>query len=100
MAVTAVDAESGDMVLVAEGDGLRLAHSSIGDVRRALDLHRDPTERGNHEDRAKNSGPRQSIRTAMKNLRHAYVGASENKMRPQRSTICGSVIITTTKGTQ
>src|SRR5258708_7721546 len=94
MAVTAVDAESGDMMLVAERDRLRLAHSGVGDVRRALDLHRDPTERGNHEDRAKNRGPGQSIRTAMKNLRHAYGQASESKMRPQRSTIHGSVIVT------
>src|SRR6266446_835733 len=93
MAVTAVDAKSGDMVLVAERDGLRLAHTGVGDVRRTLDLLRDPTERGNHENRAKNRGPGQSIRTAMKNLRHAYVQASESKLRPQKSSIHGSVIV-------
>src|SRR6266852_7794348 len=42
MAITAVDAESGDVVLVAEGYRLRLADSGIGDIGRALDLHRDP----------------------------------------------------------
>src|SRR5258708_36266248 len=76
MAVTAVDAEAGDMMLVAERDRLRLAHSGVGDVKRALGLPRDPTERGNHEDRAKKPGPGERSQTAMEKLRHAYAHAS------------------------
>src|ERR1700719_2949033 len=73
VAVAAVDAESGYVVLVAEGYGLRFPHSSISDVRRALNLHRHPAQRGNHEYRAKNRGPGEGVGTAMKDLRHAYV---------------------------
>src|ERR1700688_1298115 len=76
VAIAAVDAEAGNVMLVAEGDRLRLAHASIGYVGRALDLHRDPTERSNHEDRAENCGPGQGVGAAMKNLRHTYVRAS------------------------
>src|SRR5208282_130175 len=83
VAIAAVNAESGDVMLVAEGHGLWLAHSSIGDVRRTLHLQRRPTERSNHEDRAKNCGPGQGIGAAMENLRHAYVRASENMNETQ-----------------
>ena len=78
MAVAAVDPESGDVMLMAEGHGLRLPHSGIGNVGGTLDLHCHPTERGNHEDRAKNRGPRQGVGAAMKNLRHAYLRTSES----------------------
>jgi hypothetical protein len=78
MAVAAINTESGNVMLMAEGHGLRLAHSGIGKVRRTLDLHRHPAERGHDEDRAKNRGPGQGVGAAMKNLRHAYVRASEN----------------------
>jgi hypothetical protein len=70
MAVAAIDAEPGNVMLVAEGHGLRLSHSGVRNVRRTLDFHRHPAERGNHEDRAKNRGPGQGVRAAMKNLRH------------------------------
>src|SRR5208337_3420654 len=40
--VAAVDAEPGHVVLVAEGDGLRLPDSGIRDVRRPLHLHHGP----------------------------------------------------------
>ena len=73
VAITAVNAEASNMVLVAERHRLRLAHPGISDVRRALNLIRHPAERGNYEDRAKNRGPGQCVRTAMKDLRHAYV---------------------------
>jgi len=41
-AVAAVDAESGDVVLMAEGDWLWFADTGISDVRGALDLHGHP----------------------------------------------------------
>jgi hypothetical protein len=84
VAVAAVDAESGDVMLMTEGHGLRLAHSRVGDVRRTLDLHRDPTERSNHEDRAENRGPGQSVGAAMKNLRHALSKSMIEMTRPLR----------------
>ena len=71
MAIAAVDAKTGDMVLVAEGHWLRLAYARISNVRRALNFKRGPAQHGNDEDRAKNCGPGQSVRAAMKNLRHA-----------------------------
>ncbi len=40
--VATVDAQSGDMMLMAERDRLGLAHAGIGNVRRALDLVSDP----------------------------------------------------------
>ncbi len=40
--VAAIDAESGDVMLVAEGNGLRLANASIGHVRRTLNGVTDP----------------------------------------------------------
>ena len=75
VAVAAVDAKSGNVVLVAERDRLWLAHAGVGDVWRALNFHRDPTQRGNDEHRAKNGGAGQSVSAAMKNLRHAYLRA-------------------------
>src|SRR6202051_946774 len=71
MAIAAVNTKAGDMVLVAERHRLWFTNARISDVRRALDLHRDPAKRGNYKDRAKNRGPGQGIGAAMKNLRHA-----------------------------
>src|SRR5271163_2268143 len=82
MAVPAVNPKSGDVMLMAEGHRLRLAHSCVGDVRRTLDLQRSPTERGNHEDRAKNRGPRQGVGAAMENLRHALSKSTLEMSRP------------------
>src|ERR1700722_2282296 len=73
MTITAIDAQSGNVMLVAEGHGLRLAHTRISNVGRALNFVSHPTQSGNNENRAKNCGSGQSVRTAMKNLRHAYV---------------------------
>ena len=73
MAIAAVDAEAADVVLVAERDGLRFADASISNVGGALNLHRDPTQGGNNEHRAKDGGPGQGIRTAMEDLRHSLV---------------------------
>src|SRR5579864_5170714 len=56
MAVAAVDAEPADVVLMAERYWLRLSHSGISEVRRALYFHRHPGQSGNHEYRAVNGG--------------------------------------------
>src|SRR5712671_2442999 len=101
MAVAAVDAESGDVMLMAEGHRLRPADSSIGNVRGALNLHCDPAERGNYEHRAKNRSPGESIRAAMKNLRHARVLNSENTYQKIRTRLdrsrFGNLMVTAQK---
>jgi hypothetical protein len=71
--VAAVDAESGDVMLMAEGNGLRFAYASVRDVGGTLDFHRHPTQGGKDKHRAKDRGPGQRIRTAMKNLRHSLM---------------------------
>src|SRR5580700_8821190 len=86
-------------MLVAEGHGLRLAHTGIGNVRRALDLHRDQSQRSQHEDRAKNRGPGEGVGAAMKNLRHAYVRFLQSTNEIGRSPVYGSVMVTTRKNT-
>src|SRR5258708_1899280 len=72
------------MVLVAEGHRLRPTDSGIGNVGGTLNLHRDPAERGNHKDRAKNRGPGHGVGAAMKNLRHACVRNSKNSTMARR----------------
>jgi len=71
MTIAAVDAEPGDVMLMAERNGLRLAHARISDIGRALDFVRDPAQSSYDEDCAKYRGARQCIRAAMKDLRHA-----------------------------
>jgi hypothetical protein len=68
--VTAVNAKPRNVMLMTEGYWLRLAYAGVGCVGRVLNLHRHPGQRSEHEDSAKNSGARQSVRAAMKNLRH------------------------------
>lgn len=71
VAIAAIDSQSGDVVLMAERHGLRLANAFVGDVWRALNLHRDPAERSQYKDRTEDGDARQSIRAAVKDLRHA-----------------------------
>jgi hypothetical protein len=71
MAVAAVNTESGNMMLMAEGDWLRLAHTGIGYVRRTLYCVTDPDQSCDDEDSAENGGARQRVRAAMKDLRHS-----------------------------
>ncbi len=73
VAVAAVDTKPGDVMLMAERNRLRLANSRIRDVGRALDCIDNPAQCSHDEDRPKDGGPRQTIRTAMKDLRHSLV---------------------------
>jgi hypothetical protein len=73
MAIAAVNPQPGYVVLVAERHRLRLPHARVCYVRRALNLHRHPAQRSNYEYRAKYSGARQRIRTAMEDLRHSLM---------------------------
>src|SRR5581483_5668068 len=70
MAVTAVNSQTGDMVLVAERHRLGPSHAGIGHVGRALNLRYRPERKADDEDCAKNRRSRDAVRTAMKNLGH------------------------------
>src|SRR5437764_3962131 len=70
MAIATVNAESGDVMLMAEWNRLRLPHTFVGHVRRALDGVPYPNQRGHDENGAENSSAGQRIRAAMKDLRH------------------------------
>ena len=73
VAVPAIDAKSGHMMLVTERNWLGLAHSFIGDVWGALDGVPYPNQSCHDEDGAENSGAGQRIRAAMKDLRHSLM---------------------------
>ena len=73
MTVPAVDAESGDVMLMTERHGLRLAYALVGYIWGTLNGVTDPDQRCNNKDRAEDSSARQRIRAAMKNLRHSLM---------------------------
>jgi len=70
MAIAAVDAESGHVMLMAEGDRLRLSNARVGNKGGSLNRVEDPSQSGNNKDSTEDSGARQRIRAAMKDLRH------------------------------
>src|SRR5262249_54770132 len=72
VAVTAIEPQPGDMVLVAERDGLLRGYVLAGDVRRALQLEQRRSHRRKKKNRAKNAGPCQRIGTAVKDLCHEF----------------------------
>jgi len=71
--VTAINAESGDMMLMTERNRLRLPHTLVGHVWRALYGVPDPNQSGHDENGAEDSGAGQRIRAAMKDLRHSLM---------------------------
>ena len=71
VAVAAVNAESGNMMLVAEGDWLRLAHTGVGYIGGTLYGVTHPDQSCDDENRAENGGARQRVRAAIKDLRHS-----------------------------
>jgi hypothetical protein len=79
VAITAVDPESGDMMLMTKGDGLRLAHALISDVRRALHDVGYTSQCGDDEYCAKDSGTGQRVRAAMKDLRHSLMRSGSKR---------------------
>ena len=70
MAVTAVDAEPGHVVLMTERYRLRLPNTGISDVGRSLHDVGHAAQCGNKENGAKDGGAGQRVRAAMKDLRH------------------------------
>lgn len=58
VAVAAIDAEPGHVMLMAERHWLRLAHAGVGNVRRSLNRVSDPSEGRDHKYGTKNCGSR------------------------------------------
>jgi hypothetical protein len=71
--VAAIDAESGDVVLMAKWNGLGLAESGVGHEGGALHYVNDSAQCRNNKDCAENGGAGQRIRAAMKDLRHSLL---------------------------
>jgi hypothetical protein len=71
VAVAAIDAQPSHMMLMTEWHWLRFPHAGVGHVRRSLYCVGDPAQSSDYEYGAKDGGARQSIRTAMKDLRHS-----------------------------
>jgi hypothetical protein len=84
VAVAAIDAQSRYMVLMAEGNWLRLANPRIRHVGRTLDGINHPSQCCHDKYGAKNSGPRQTIRTAIEDLRHSLMRSGEQTRRIAR----------------
>jgi hypothetical protein len=71
MTVAAINAQPRHVMLVAKWHRLWFPHARKRHVRRSLYGIRDPAQCSNHKHRAKDGGAGQSIRTAMKDLRHS-----------------------------
>src|SRR5688572_5478093 len=70
VAVTAVDAEAGHVMLMAERYRLLAMDALIGEVGRTDDAADDPENKTGNEDRAKDGDARKRIGTTVENLRH------------------------------
>src|SRR5215469_11679914 len=81
---------------MTERNGLRFAHTCVSNVGRTLDRVSEPDQTGNHKDCAKDSGARQRIRAAMKDLRHSLLRSSpERPGGAFRSFVCSVVFYAT-----
>src|SRR6266480_7590293 len=68
VAVSTINADGSHVVLMAEGRGLRPGNSSIGYVRRALNLDARPQRKRSSKNARVNRGTRNDICAAMENL--------------------------------
>lgn len=84
MTVTTIQAETGHVVLMAEGYGLLRSHVLSSDVRGALKLEQRCSNRRKKKNSAKDAGARQRIGTAVKDLCHESIN-----LRNRRATAPG-----------
>jgi hypothetical protein len=68
VAVTAVDTEPSNVVLMAERNGLRPGHARIGNVRRALEIDASPQRKREREYARIDRGAGGDVSAAMENL--------------------------------
>lgn len=71
VAVAAIDAETGDVMLVAERYRLRSRHIDFGDVRGARDGCQQPERAEHHKKQTENAQTRDGVGAGVKYLRHA-----------------------------
>src|SRR5262245_5695555 len=76
VAVATVDAELAGVMRVAELDGLLPVDTLAGDVPAAVDGGQQPERSGDEEGGAEDADPRESVRAALENLRHARLPES------------------------
>src|SRR5438477_9958140 len=82
VAVAAVDAIVADVMLVAEGYRLARSHIYIRDERSCVDLISGQYHDGDHQQHSNDADFRQTVRTAMKDLRHVQHTATIGTDRP------------------
>ena len=68
MAVAAVNAQAAHVVFMAERDWLLWRNVLVRDVGRTLKFQQSCSNRGEKKNYAKYAGPRQCVRTTMKDL--------------------------------
>jgi hypothetical protein len=78
MAVATVDAELAGVMLVAELDRLLPGDALAGDVAAAVDGGQEPERSSDEEDCSEDADPREGVRAAMENLRHARLRESSD----------------------
>jgi len=82
VAVAAINSESGNVVLMAEGDGLWADHLCVSYVGRALQFEHRPQQRRYQEYRPVNRGAGDCVGTAMKNLHRLSVQQGHRTSSP------------------
>jgi len=86
MTVAAVDAQSANMVLVAERHGLRTGDLGVRYIRRPLQFEHCPQQHGHEEYRPVNRGARDCVGTAVKNL-HRLSVQQDAEIHPRSNAI-------------
>ena len=78
MAIAAINSQSRDVMLMAEGNGLIRSNVLPGDIRRALKLHQCRADRRKKKNNSKNAGAGQGVCTSVEDLCHrlSCVGGS------------------------
>lgn len=88
VAVAAVETQASDMVLVAEGDRLIGRNVLIRHIRRALQLKERGTHRREQKNDSQNTGPGQSVCTAVEKLCHGSCVGRQSTSSAVKNT-CG-----------
>jgi len=89
MAIAAIDAQPGDVMLMAERDRLGPRHLGVSYVGRPLQLEHRPQQRRDQEYRPVNRGAGDCVRTAMKNLHRSELSVQPGRHTQSLIVCCG-----------
>lgn len=89
MAITAVETQTGNMVLMTEWDWLVRSDVLIGHIGRALELKQRGAHRGQQKNRSQNAGPGQGICTAVEKLCHGSCSREIVHLKRRQKSACG-----------